>query len=557
MTRKGKVAPRPRPRPAPDAQGPRSSPPARVQTSRAATDLRKASPSRSRLYIPIAIKYAVVTAVILVVFILVVRRLTLDLALESVDRQINTRGISTTLILSNTIEPFWLSKAPASEKAAAQHKLTERLNRLLDELKDKDFLDLLVIDDSGEQFVAIASQGDRRSRNIRLRAERALELPEDETAAVTIFDGYLGGRRARSYEHAILADGQPAGLLRVFLSAEKIESLRRDLEQTVTWLIIVALLVAVPIVTLLGALLTRPVRVLKNDMAQVSSGQLNHKSTVRSGDELELLAEAFNRMTDKLAEAKDREATQRALERELSIATRIQASLLPTGVPETPGYEVKPYYQSAKEVGGDYYDFLLREDGRLLIVVADVAGKGIPASLVMTMTRSLVRMAARESVSPKAMLTQVNRTLARDMTRGMFVTLALVEIDLTTGAIQLLRAGHNPPLWCSQREQRVRSLQPAGMALGMPQTKFEQNLEVTELTLDPGDLLILYTDGITEAMSREGREYTSERLTAIVEENARHPAADILERVLGDVQTHVNGAEPSDDITLVVIRREA
>ena len=316
------------------------------------------------------------------------------------------------------------------------------------------------------------------------------------------------------------------------------------------------LLLGIPFVPLVGFLLTRPIRRLREDMTLVARGDLQHQSTVSTTDELGALASSFNRMTRFLAEAREQELHAQAVARDLSIATRIQNALLPEELPEISGIEMACYYQPAREVGGDYYDVISLPGGRAGIVVADVSGKGLAGSLVMTMTRSLVRMAARTQLDAASILEEVNASLSRDMTEGMFVTLAWAELDDERSQVRIARAGHNPPLLL-RASGRVEQFQPGGISLGMdPGPLFSQSLEVSHVDLAPGDSLILYTDGIVEAMNHDGVEYGLERFAQILQNLTAAAPEEVVEGVVTDLARHVAGAEASDDITLVVARRE-
>ena len=178
----------------------------------------------------------------------------------------------------------------------------------------------------------------------------------------------------------------------------------------------------------------------------MSLGDLQHQSRVSSGDELGNLARTFNQMTRNLHTAQAAKLSQKALEHELSLATNIQSGLLPSELPEIPGLDLAAFYCSAKEVGGDYYDLLQVDEDTVGMVVADVSGKGVPGSLVMTMTRSMLHMAARDNQSPQQTIIEVNNCLAPDMNPGMFVTMAYLVLDTRTREIRLVRAGHNAPL---------------------------------------------------------------------------------------------------------------
>ncbi|MBI4602905.1 MAG: serine/threonine-protein phosphatase, partial [Planctomycetes bacterium] len=210
----------------------------------------------------------------------------------------------------------------------------------------------------------------------------------------------------------------------------------------------------------------------------------------------------------------------------------------------------------AREVGGDSSDYLRLDRDRLGVVVADVSGKGIPAALVMTMTRSLLRAAARGEESPAKAVELVNRSLTPDMSPGMFVTLAYLVLDARTREARLVRSGHNPPLFFSAKHGKVLHIHPRGMALGLDRegSLFQAELQVQRLVLNPGDVLALYTDGIVEGKDREGHDYSTERLESVLASSASLGAQGIVEAVVADLAAHERGTEPSDDVTIIVLK---
>lgn len=308
---------------------------------------------------------------------------------------------------------------------------------------------------------------------------------------------------------------------------------------------------------LLARYLTAPIRALEKDMKQVTLGNLEHQSSVSSSDELGMLAHTFNVMTDGLQAAQELRVAQRALEYELSLASRIQTRLLPPHVPKIAGFDVAVHYAAAKEVSGDYYDFIRVDDDRLGFVVADVSGKGVPAALVMTMTRSLLRIAAREQPSPARALELVNRFLTPDLDRGLFVTVVYFILTPSTSEVLLVRAGHNPPLHFQASARKLLRIQPRGLAIGLHRqgALFETELRVQSVSLGAGDVLLAYTDGVIEAKDREGDDYTEARLAEIVAAAARGAADDIVTAIVGDVERHQHGCERADDITVVALKR--
>ena len=506
-----------------------------------------------RQIFPISVKYGVVSGLILLAFVIGVSSSLTQSSLDSTTRLLQQNGLELVKLAHTFVDPFWTrTEIPVEERAAAQSDLDARLAGFLQEGGKTPVLDLLVLDGSGTRLISSARGGDRLKMSLK---EANLNAGSDD--GVVIQEGQVSGSDGsvpiRSFEKK-LPNG--AGSVQLFLSARALASLEEELEDSTNMLVWSALLIGIPLVLLVGFLLTRPVRMLREDMTQIARGNLDHQSQVRTTDELGALASSFNRMTRFLAEAREQEMQAQAVARDLNIASGIQNALLPRELPEISGIEIAHYYQSAKEVGGDYYDVVSLAGDRAGIVVADVSGKGLSGSLVMTMTRSLVRMAARIHPDTRSMLESINASLAKDMTDGMFVTLAWAEIVADRGRVRIARAGHNPPL-ILRASGRVEQFQPGGIALGIDGgAVFDQTLEVSDVQLERGDALILYTDGIVEAMNDGGVEYGLEAFARVLQNLNTADPQSIVDGVLADLEAHVAGAEPTDDITLVVARRE-
>ena len=253
-------------------------------------------------------------------------------------------------------------------------------------------------------------------------------------------------------------------------------------------------------------------------------------------------------------------AQKRRIEDELARASEIQRILLPSRPPAFPGFVLAGACQPATVVSGDYYDFIRLDDTHLGVVIADVSGKGVPASLVMATCRGLVRVSAEQQLSPVAVLRRVNRLLFADIREDMFVSLAYCILNSTTGEVTMVRAGHDPPLLFHRADGRIEPLKPPGLALGVDKGPvFDRATHETTFRMEPGDRLLLYTDGVTEALDAAGRhEFGGARLAGVFEREAAAGAAP--QPLLGAVQAAVAafsaGARQHDDITLVVIERE-
>lgn len=242
------------------------------------------------------------------------------------------------------------------------------------------------------------------------------------------------------------------------------------------------------------------------------------------------------------------------LKAEFSVAQRAQQQMLPDAPPEIPGLEISAVCLPSKEVGGDLYDFLPLPDGKLGVVVADVSGKGVPASLYMTLTKGLLESVSETTSDPGEILREVNRHLYEVCRRKMFVTLFLGVIDPMTKRLIYARAGHNPTVF-RRPTGETKLLRAGGIGLGLNSGKiFDQTLKVETVQLASNDKLFFYSDGITEAMNPKNEEYGEERLMNLAEQLDGAGANEARDSVLGDVKVFLGSNQPQDDQTLVVVR---
>lgn len=242
------------------------------------------------------------------------------------------------------------------------------------------------------------------------------------------------------------------------------------------------------------------------------------------------------------------------IEHELAIARTIQMGLLPQDLPTVPGYSLASRCVPAKEVGGDLFDVLSDGRRRFGLFVGDVSGKSISAALYMAVVRTALRSLQDLDVPPDETLRRVNAQVARDFTRGSFVTAFLAILDSDTGRLRYASAGHQVGL-LRRRNGSLTPLTTPGMPLGMDTAMFGVHIGVGEAMIDSGETLVLYTDGITEAMDLEGREFGEEGLSATVAGCDHQDAQEVADAVLAQVSAFVGEAEPHDDMTLLVIRR--
>lgn len=245
-----------------------------------------------------------------------------------------------------------------------------------------------------------------------------------------------------------------------------------------------------------------------------------------------------------------------ALDRDLQIAREIQKILLPSDAPDLRGFELSGLNLPARTLSGDYFDYLPVDDDHLGIAIADVSGKGVPASLIMAMCRSALRSQSRGQLSPAAVLKAVNQQLYPDMKEDMFISMAYVILNRHTGEALLARAGHDAPLIYRAEGHLVECLNPKGMAVGIDGGGvFDRFCNDFAFRFGAGDLLLLYTDGLTEALDAEGAEFGVERLTGELLESAKDGAVETLHRLARSVRTFAGNQSQHDDITLIALRK--
>lgn len=244
---------------------------------------------------------------------------------------------------------------------------------------------------------------------------------------------------------------------------------------------------------------------------------------------------------------------QERLERELQLAMEIQQRFQPTAPPSVPGYELQGISFPCYEIGGDYYDFIQREDGRLVIALGDVSGKGTAAALLMSSLHAAIHAQTGSHDTLVKTISAVNRYLADNIPSNRFVTLFYAELDPESGAVSFLNAGHNPPL-IVHAAGTVEQLASGGLPLGI---KADAEYREGRTHLQMGDVLVIYSDGVTEAASPSGEEFGPTRLYEVVSRNVDASAAGIRDRIESALTKFSQGTQAADDITLVIVKRQA
>jgi sigma-B regulation protein RsbU (phosphoserine phosphatase) len=275
---------------------------------------------------------------------------------------------------------------------------------------------------------------------------------------------------------------------------------------------------------------------------------------IDASTEIGEIAQAFSDITMKLRESQVNLAEQERLQKEMQVAQEIQQTLLPSDFPQVEGYEISSYYAAAKEVGGDYYDFVEVDKDTIGIVVADVSGKGVPGSLVMTMIRTALRTEARGIKDAAEVLSRVNDFVVNDMKKGMFVTLFYVIIDSKRRKVNYASAGHNPMILFRAAKSKTYYLNPHGFPIGISlpdKDLFRNTIKSDTISLAEDDILIIYTDGITEAMNRKRALFGEERFLEVIREHGTLPPNAFVDRLHEEILSFTEGNPQNDDITPV------
>jgi len=247
---------------------------------------------------------------------------------------------------------------------------------------------------------------------------------------------------------------------------------------------------------------------------------------------------------------------KKRLDHDLEIARDIQRVLLPAEPPSINGFEISGINVPARQVSGDYFDYIKVDEERLGVAIADVSGKGVPASLIMAICRSVLRSQAAQNPSPADVLRKVNRQLYPDIKEDMFISMAYLILDHVRNGVTLARAGHDAPLLYKRASQTVTPLKPPGMVVGIDSGNvFDRITGDFPVPLERDDCLVLYTDGVTEALDTDGNEFGIERTIQSVRASAANGAQAIIARLIDDLRNFVGSQPQNDDITLISIRK--
>ena len=309
---------------------------------------------------------------------------------------------------------------------------------------------------------------------------------------------------------------------------------------------------------LVSKLINKPLKQLASEVSKLAFGHLDTRIEIKSKSELGLLAETFNKMASDLQAAIEANARERAekerIDAELGVATQIQASMLPCIFPPFPDrheFDIFASMLPAKEVGGDFYDFFFVDDNNLAVVIADVSGKGVPAALFMVIAKTLIKNSACSGKKPKEVFRIVNNVLNENNDTLMFVTAFMGYYDITSGKFVYVNAGHNPPLIKKHGgDYEFLKATPHFFLAWNKDTQYSEE----EIILQPGDILYLYTDGVTEALNKDNELFSEQRLLKVLNKYGESPPKELLPAVKQEIDSFAEGTEQADDITMLALK---
>jgi serine phosphatase RsbU (regulator of sigma subunit) len=354
---------------------------------------------------------------------------------------------------------------------------------------------------------------------------------------------------------------RPANLTKKQID-ESTRTINEQMNESITGIrnTFVALLVAMIFVVacisyFLAQMITDPVIALIRGVKALGRGDMEYQVEVNTGDELESLAKSFNKMITDLKlhmeELQCTTAEKEGLLKELEIARSIQQRLLPQTAPKIEGFDLAAHNEPAREVGGDFYDFIPVMEDNLGLVIADVSGKGMPAAMFMGLSRTIIRASTTGDPAATNAIKQANELICRDSTSGMFVTLFYGVLNTRWRRLRYVNAGHNPPFVFRKGSRDAIFLKAKGIALGVSP---EIDLEESSIDLMSGDILVMYTDGITEAINEQEEAFGLERLMGVILTHRDSPSQAIIDQVQREVSSFAGGQPQFDDITLMILK---
>jgi serine phosphatase RsbU (regulator of sigma subunit) len=308
-----------------------------------------------------------------------------------------------------------------------------------------------------------------------------------------------------------------------------------------------------------GAAVSRPLELIVGDIAQISRGDLRHRTRVRAGGEVMLLAKSIDRMAGNLEQAQAAQLELSVREREIALAGDVREALLPQTTPAIVNYDLASLHVDSPSPGGDFHEFIELADGRVGLLVCDVSGRGVPGAMIGAIARSYLRVELARGGDVAEAFYRVNAEVVRDVRRGMYVTALYVLVDPKDGIATVACAGHKMPLIrYAAADKKIRLVQGEGIALGFDKGPvFKRTLQVVKIPIDPGDRIVIANTGPAAVVNDQGKELGEKDFYRYVLQHAGLPSNAMLEAVEKDLSAYADGEPFPADISIISLRRKA
>ena len=345
-------------------------------------------------------------------------------------------------------------------------------------------------------------------------------------------------------------------VVRLGFSDKMIREQVKRIRNMAGFITLAAVIGSIIIAFFLAHVTTKPLKTLSKGVSIIGKGDLDYKINVKTRDEIGLLAREFNLMTGELKDSKKNEIESALMQEQLDVAKEIQEGLNPMNFYDKNGIQIKGYTRAAKGVGGDYFDYKEIDENRVGALISDVSGKGIPASLVMVMIRTVFVSALHQmkTIQCAKIVSSINRSLSADFAIDKFATLLFIIFDKSTGKISFSNAGHGPVFCYRAKHKKCSLTKRDGVPIGiMEDSEYLQ----AEIPFEVGDIVVMYTDGITEMRNSLKEEYGRNRLQNLVASNADMNADELNRLIVDDVDNFRGEVPPHDDMTVLIMKRTA
>ncbi len=471
-----------------------------------------------------------------------------------IDRQTSKR-------LYQHLDDTVLSLANTIAEQAGGYIINRRSDAEFDELivsylhSNAEFMRLVVLTDSNDNIIA-------HSEDIRyIRNKYQIPVHIDTTLIGKPQRFTYKNEHLRYVIVPIKAGDATVGKVHVAYSTASIKGQFTQARKKTAALTAVLILFGILGIYLLSNYFVSPIEKITRRVRRFASGDVSSELPLEGAEEFFEISRAFNELTARVSQDRENIVAREKMAKEIEVASQIQKTLMPHRLPDIPGLDVEAFYQAASVVSGDLYDIFQIDETHYCLTVADVSGKGVPASLVMSMLRTVVQIQSQQTKSSRDTLIRVYDYLQSNIPAGMFITIMLAIYDTSEHHLNFVSAGHNPMIYFHANKGEIVKLNPAGMPMGLPDSfsgSFESRLEEMDLTLHRGDFFLMFTDGITEARNRDGEQYGIDRLIAFMEKrlhySANLTATGLSEQLIAELGDFSPLSGPADDITFILAR---